>query len=296
MTYLRAIRQPRLRWIATAVLVVSLTGLLLSQVGAADAAGSATAGTMARAAATTSHGEAKPTVVLVHGAWADSGSWDQVAAHLQRQGYTVVAFPNPLRGLPDDSAYLAAFLETISGPSVLVGHSYGGAVITNAATGNPGVKALVYVDAFIPAQGETIAQLVGAQPGSCVADDPTQIFDLVPYPGAPPGAVDAYVKQRVFPSCFANDLPARKAAVLAATQRPASTVILGQPSGPPAWAEIPSWALVGTIDRVIPPATQLFMAERAGARIVKVKASHLPMVSHPGAVARLIVAAARSTS
>jgi pimeloyl-ACP methyl ester carboxylesterase len=167
MTYLRAIRQPRLRWIATAVLVVSLTGLLLSQVGAADAAGSATAGTMARAAATTSHGEAKPTVVLVHGAWADSGSWDQVAARLQRQGYTVIASPNPLRGLPEDGAYLAAFLETISGPVVLVGHSYGGAVITNAATGNPGVKALVYVDAFIPAQGETIAQLIGARPGSC---------------------------------------------------------------------------------------------------------------------------------
>jgi pimeloyl-ACP methyl ester carboxylesterase len=176
MTYLRAIRQPRLRWIATAVLVVSLTGLLLSQVGAADAAGSATAGTMARAAATTSHGEAKPTVVLVHGAWADSGSWDQVAARLQRQGYTVVAFPNPLRGLPDDSAYLAAFLGTISGPIVLVGHSYGGAVITNAAN----VKALVYVDAFIPDQGQTLLELAIAEPGSCVAGDPVLLHGI-PY-------------------------------------------------------------------------------------------------------------------
>jgi pimeloyl-ACP methyl ester carboxylesterase len=295
MTYLRAIRQPRLRWIVTAALLASLTGLVLSQVGAADAAGTARAGS-APAGATTRHGGSKPIVVLVHGAWADSGSWDQVVARLQRQGYTVVAFPNPLRGLPDDSAYLAAFLSTISGPVVLVGHSYGGAVITNAATGNANVKALVYVDAFIPAEGETIAQLIGARPGSCVAGDPTQIFDLVPYPGAPPGAVDAYVKQSLFPSCFANDLPARKAAVLAATQRPASTVIIGQPSAPPAWAEIPSWALVGTLDRVIPPATQLFMAERADARIVKVKASHLSMVSHPGAVTRLIVAAARSTS
>jgi pimeloyl-ACP methyl ester carboxylesterase len=226
---------------------------------------------------------------------ADSGSWDGVVARLQRQGYTVVAFPNPLRGLPDDSAYLAAFLGTISGPIVLVGHSYGGAVITNAATGNTNVKALVYVDAFIPAQGETIAQLVGAQPGSCVAGDPTQIFDLVPYPGAPPGAVDAYVKQSLFPSCFANDLPVKQAAVLAATQRPASTVILGQPSGPPAWADIPSWALVGTADHVIPPAAQLFMAQRAGARIVEVKASHLSMISHPAAVTRLIIAAARSS-
>jgi pimeloyl-ACP methyl ester carboxylesterase len=294
MTYLRAIRQPKLRWIVTAALLASLAGLVLSQIGAADAAGSTTAGA-ARADAATSHGGAKPTVVLVHGAWADSGSWDQVVARLQRQGYTVIAFPNPLRGLPDDSAYLAAFLQTISGPIVLVGHSYGGTVITNAATGNTNVKALVYVDAFIPAEGETVGQLAGLEPGSCVGGDPTQVFDLVPYPGAPPGAVDAYVKQSLFPSCFANDLPAKQAAVLAATQRPFSTVILGQPSGPPAWVDIPSWALVGTVDRVIPPAAQRFMAERAGARLVEVKASHLSMISQPGAVTRLIIAAARSS-
>jgi pimeloyl-ACP methyl ester carboxylesterase len=128
-----------------------------------------------------------------------------------------------------------------------------------------------------------------------VLGPPTEIFDLRPIPGAPPGVVDAYIKQGLFPSCFANDLPAKQAAVLAATQRPGSTLTLGQPSGPPAWAEIPSWALVGTVDRVILPATQLFMAERAGARIVKVKASHLSMISQPGAVTRLIVTAARST-
>jgi pimeloyl-ACP methyl ester carboxylesterase len=296
MTSLRAIHRPGLRWVVTPLLLLGLTGLALSRIGAADAANAADAGAPATARAAASHQGSKPTVVLVHGAWADSGSWDQVVARLQRQGYRVVAFPTPLRGLPDDSAYLAAFLQSVGGRIVLVGHSYGGAVITNAATGNLDVKALVYVDAFLPAQGETIAQLVGAQPGSCVAGDPTQIFDLVPYPGAPPGAVDAYVKQSVFPSCFANDLPARKAAVLAATQRPASTVILGQPSGPPAWADIPSWALVGTADRVIPPATQLAMAERAHARIVTVKASHLPMVSRPEAVTRLILAAARSVS
>jgi pimeloyl-ACP methyl ester carboxylesterase len=276
MTYLRANRQPRLRWIITVALLAGLAGLVLSQVGAGPVAAGPAAAGAARAGAATSQGGSKPTVVLVHGAWADSGSWDQVVARLQSRGYTVIAFPNPLRGLPDDSAYLAAFLETISGPIVLVGHSYGGAVITNAATGNANVKALVYVDAFLPAQGETIA--------------------LRPYPGAPPGAVDSYVKQSVFPSCFANDLPARTAAVLAATQRPASTVIIGQPSGPPAWAEIPSWALVGTADRVIPPAEQLFMAQRAHAHIVKIKASHLPMVSRPGAVTRLILAAARSTA
>ena len=294
MTHLRTIRQPRLRWIVTAALLASLAGLVLSQVGAADAAGSRTAGA-ATADAATAHGGSKPTVVLVHGAWADSGSWDQVVARLQRQGYTVIAFPNPLRGLPDDSAYLAAFLSSVPGPIVLVGHSYGGAVITNAATGNTSVKALVYVDAFLPAEGDTIVQLIGTPPGSCVGGDPTQVFDLRPIPGAPPEVVDAYIKQSLFPSCFANDLPAKQAAVLAATQRPASTVILGQPSGPPAWAEIPSWALVGTVDRVIPPAAQLIMAERAGARIVEVKASHLSMISHPGAVTRLIVAGARSS-
>jgi len=234
--------------------------------------------------------------VLVHGTWADSGSWGQVVARLQRQDYTVIAFPNPLRSLPDDSAYLAAFLSSVPGPIVLVGHSYGGAVVTNAATGNPNVKALVYVDAFLPAEGETIPQLLGTPPGSCVGGDPTEIFDLRPIPGAPPEVVDAYVKQSLFPSCFANDLPAKQAAVLAATQRPASTFTLGQPSGSPAWAEIPSWALIGTVDRVILPATQLFMAERAGARIVEIKASHLPMVSQPGAVTRLIVAAARATN
>jgi pimeloyl-ACP methyl ester carboxylesterase len=295
MTYLRTIRQPKLRWIVTAALLASLAGLVLSQVAAADAAGSATAGA-ATARGGTSHGGSKPTVVLVHGAWADSGSWDQVVARLQRQGYPVIAFPTPLRSLPDDSAYLAAFLSSVPGPIVLVGHSYGGAVITNAATGNENVKALMYVDAFLPAEGETLAQLLGTPPGSCVLGDPTQIFDLRPIPGAPPGVVDAYVKQSLFPSCFANDLPAKQAAVLAATQRPISTVTLGQPSGPPAWADIPSWALVGTVDRVILPATQLFMAERAGARIVKVKASHLSMISRPGAVTRLIVTAARATS
>jgi pimeloyl-ACP methyl ester carboxylesterase len=295
MPDLRAIRQPRLRWIVTAVLLASLAGLVLSQVGAADAAGSATARS-ATAGAAIAPGGSKPTVVLVHGAWADSGSWDQVVARLQRQGYPVIAFPNPLRSLPDDSAYLAAFLSSVPGPIVLVGHSYGGAVITNAATGNENVKALVYVDAFLPDEGETLGELLGTPPGSCVLGDPTQIFDLRPIPGAPPGVVDAYVKQSLFPSCFANDLPAKQAAVLAATQRPISTVTLGQPSGPPAWAEIPSWALVGTVDRVILPATQRFMAERAGARIVEIKASHLSMISQPGAVARLIVAAARATS
>src|SRR6266540_4896294 len=158
MTAIRALRQNRLRWIVLAALLASLTGLLLSQFGPAAANAAATR----PAGAATPQGGAKPTIVLVHGAWAHNGSWDGVVALLQAGGYTVAAPPNPLRGLPDDAAYLAAFLASVPGPMVVVGHSYGGAVITNAATGNPNVTALVYVDAFIPAQDETLLQLVSA--------------------------------------------------------------------------------------------------------------------------------------
>jgi pimeloyl-ACP methyl ester carboxylesterase len=235
--------------------------------------------------------------VLEHGAWANGSSWDGVVQRLQRDGYTVDVPPNPLQGLPYDSAYLADYLHTITGPIILVGHSYGGAVITNAATGDAQVKALVYVDAFAPAQGQTVGQLASAVPGSCVvAANPTTIFNLAPYPGAPAGAFDAYVKQSLFPSCFANGLPASEAKMLAATQEPLSTVALSQPSGVPAWKTIPSWAVVGTADRVIPPAEQLAMARQAGARITKVKAPHLSMISDPGVVTQVILKAAHATS
>ena len=238
-----------------------------------------------------------PTIVLVHGAWANGSSWDGVAQRLQRDGYTVDVPVNPLQGLAYDPVYLADFLHSISGPIVLVGHSYGGAVITNAATGNAQVKALVYVDAFAPAKGQTLGGLVSTVPGSCVvAADPTTIFNLAPYPGAPAGVYDAYVKQSLFPSCFANGLPAKEAQRLAATQEPLSTIALGQPSGVPAWLTIPSWAVVGTADRVIPPAEQLAMARQAGARITEVDAPHLSMVSDPGVVTRVIVQAANATS
>ena len=139
---------------------------------------------------------AKPTIVLEHGAWADASSWSRVVKLLQADGYTVDAPPNPLRGLSTDTETLSDYLSTIAGPIVLVGHSYGGAVITDAATGNPNVKALVYIDAFAPAEGETLQQLVGAQPGSALAvADPTTVFNLVPYPNAPAGDVDTYLKQ-----------------------------------------------------------------------------------------------------
>lgn len=237
--------------------------------------------------------EGKPTVVLVHGAWADSSSWAKVVRRLQHDGYTVEVPANPLRALTSDSAYLASYLDTISGPVVLVGHSYGGAVITNAATGDSDVEALVYIDAFVPDEGETVVQLATAEPGSAIGGDPATVFDAVPIPGSP-GDVDLYVKKSVFPDAFAHDLPRKTAMVLAAVQRPVAFSALVTPSGAPAWATIPSWYLVGTLDRVLPPAAQRFMAERADAATVEVKASHLPMVSRPGAVTRLILDAAET--
>ncbi len=243
--------------------------------------------------------KSRPTIVLVHGAWADGSSWNGVTARLQADGYTVYAVPNTLRGLSADSAYVASFLNTITGPIILVGHSYGGAVITNAATGNPNVKGLVYIDAFVPDQGETLLGLASTPPppgqaGSCLGGDPTTVFNFVPYPGAQNGDVDLYIKPELFPSCFANDLPVRQARVLAASQRPITFSALLEPSGTPAWKTIRSWYLVGTLDKVIPPYAQLFMAQRANATIVQVAASHPSMISHPDAATDLIEKAART--
>jgi pimeloyl-ACP methyl ester carboxylesterase len=240
----------------------------------------------------------KPVIVLEHGAWADASSWDEVIAGLQRHGFTVYAPPNPLRGLPQDSAYLHDFLTqnmALQGkPVILVGHSYGGAVITNAAVGDPEVKALVFVDAFIPDQGETLQDLASAQPGSCLGN-PADVFNFVPYPGGPPGDVDTYIKPDVVPGCFASGLPAPQAAVIAATQRPLAASTLGEPSGPPAWKTIPSWAVVGTADLVIPPAELTFMAQRAGAHITDVNAGHLSMISRANTVTKVIIDAASAT-
>ena len=244
-------------------------------------------------------GGQKPVIVLEHGAWADASSWDKVVLRLQEDGFTVYAPPNTLRGLPQDSVYLHAFLTqnaALAGqPVVLVGHSYGGAVITNAAVGDPAVKALVYVDAFIPDQGETLAQLVSAQPGSCLGGNPADVFNFVPIPDGG-GDVDTYIKPSLVPGCFASGLPRSQAAVIAAIQRPLAASTLNEPSGTPAWKTIPSWAVIGTADRVIPPAELTFMAQRAGARITDVPAGHLSMIADPGTVARVIERAARSES
>lgn len=257
-------------------------------------------GASARAQASKANNSGQ-TIVLVHGAWADSAGWNGVTSRLQADGYTVWAVPNPLRGLSSDAAYVASILNTIPGPIILVAHSYGGAVITNAATGNPNVKALVYIDGFAPDEGETGFDLLGMEPPpgaspSCVLADPATIFNVVSYPGAPSGDFDLYLKPEVYPSCFANTIAAKQAAVLAASQRPITFSASAEPSGPPAWKTIPSWYLVGTLDNVIPPYVQIFMAERANAQIVQVKAPHPAMISNPQAVADLIETAAQAVA
>jgi pimeloyl-ACP methyl ester carboxylesterase len=158
------------------------------------------------------------------------------------------------------------------------------------------VQALVYVDAFIPDDGQNVFELAAAQPGSMVIGDPNAIFDGRPYPGAPAGDFDLYIKQSLFPTAFANDLPAKTGMALAAGQRPLSFLGAQEPSGPPAWATIPSWALIGTLDNVIPPAEQRIMTANAGATTVEVAASHLSMLSQSGAVASLIEQAAHASS
>jgi pimeloyl-ACP methyl ester carboxylesterase len=269
--------------------LVLLAAVLAVVAAATPAHAALTGGASASAAAT----KAKPTVVLVHGAWADGSSWSGVIRRLQRAGYPVRVPPNPLRSLPGDSATVADFLATIKGPIVLAGHSYGGAVITNAATGNRNVKALVYVNAFAPDKGEEVLPLAG--PNSALAVDPKTVFDAVPYPGAPAGDVDLYLKRHVFLTSFASGVPTRTADVLYAHQRPATLSSGNQPSGVPAWKTIPSWYLVGTKDLIIPAAQQRFMANRAGSHIVEVNAGHLSLISRPGAVTALIVRAAHAT-
>ncbi|MFE4628754.1 alpha/beta fold hydrolase [Streptomyces mirabilis] len=254
------------------------------------------------AAATTSspahqQGSAKPTIVLVHGAWADNSSWSGEVQRLQAAGYTVAVAPTPLRGLSEDSDYLKSFLASISGPIVLVGHSYGGSVITNAATGNAAVKALVYIDAYIPDTGQSAAELSGPDAAlSGAATDPASVFNLVPYPGAPAGVVDTYVLPQVFISGFAADLPTAQAAVLAASQTPTSLKAITEPSGTPAWKTIPSWALVGKQDKVIPPAQQRAMAAHAGSHVTEINSSHLSLISHPAQTTALILTAARAAN
>lgn len=282
--------------VAAGALAASLLLSGAAPTSGGDDPGGATAAAQAKAAeAAALAGDRrvpKPTIVLVHGAWADASGWQVEIAALTKAGYPVIAPANPLRGLSSDSAYLRSLLETIPGPVVLVGHSYGGAVITNAATGLPNVKALVYIAAFVPAAGEPVAQLAGQFPGSLVTDD---ALDARPYTLADgTGGVDLYLKASVFRDAFAADLPRSVTTVLASAQRPWSLAAFTEPSGAPAWTTIPSWYLVATADHAIPPAAQRFMAQRAGSTVVEVRSSHAALISHPAQTVALIVKAAHS--
>ncbi|MFS0867364.1 alpha/beta hydrolase [Microbacterium sp. 179-B 1A2 NHS] len=232
----------------------------------------------------------KPTVVLVHGAFADSSGWNLVTPALQAAGYPVLAFSNPLRGVAYDSQYLRDFLTTITGPIVLVGHSYGGAVITNAASGNTQVKSLVYIAAYALDEGESVAA------ANALGGGHTEVTDhlvIRPFPGAAEGDADAYIDPAHFPRLFAQDVPKVLAKTMAGSQRPGSYASLVSPSGEPAWKTIPSWYLVAKQDRIIPPEAERVMAERANATTVEVNTSHVPMLSKPSSVIKLITQATR---
>ena len=238
---------------------------------------------------------AKPTIVLVHGAWADGSSWNGVSTELQGQGFTVLTPPNLLRGVTTDAPYVASFLaQRTNGPVVLVGHSYGGFVITNAALAGGDVKALVYVDAFMPDEGETVFGILGGSGSAFDIPDPTTVFDIVGYPGAPEGDAEAFLKPDTVHASFAQDLPEADRWLIVESQRPITLGANTTPSGDPGWSSLPSWAVVGTEDRVIPPGAQRSMAERAGATITEVAGSHVSMVSKPQVTIDAILAAAAS--
>jgi pimeloyl-ACP methyl ester carboxylesterase len=273
------------------------TTLLASGVALAAVVGlSTTAPAFASSSTDSPHDVAKPTIVLVHGAWADASSFAPVTEKLQRDGYTVLNAPNPLRGLASDAANVAAFVnQDTTGPVVLVGHSYGGSVITNAATTTPRVKALVYVDAYAPAKGESVITLTGAEPGSALAvADPSTVFNFVAYPHARNGDVETYIKPELFKAIFAAKLPSAETRELAASQLPVTLSALKAPSKAPAWNQIKSYFFIGTDDKVIPAAEQVAMAKRAHGVIVERPVDHLSMLEAPNQISALVEQAATS--
>lgn len=235
----------------------------------------------------------RPTVVLVHGAFADSSSWNGVIEQLEADGYPVIAAANPLRGLASDAAYVRSVVDSVDGPVVLAGHSYGGSVISEAADRSPHVKALVYVASFILEAGESTGQLAAKFPGAELAP----ALNAVPYPLPEGGTADElYIKQDQFAAVFAADVPADVATLMAATQRPIAAAALADPATKAAWKTIPSWNMVTTKDLAIPAESMRFMGERAKSHTVEIDASHAVTVSQPGAVADLIDQAAGATN
>jgi pimeloyl-ACP methyl ester carboxylesterase len=230
----------------------------------------------------------QPTIVLVHGAFAESASWDRVIDPLVAEGHRVVATANPLRGLASDAGSVRDLVRSIEGPVVLVAHSYGGAVMSNVDSDAGDIAGLVYVNGFAPEPGENCFGLAGMYPGSMLGEETAR---LVPRSD---GTTDLYIAPGSFHDVFCQDLPASEAARMAATQRPATQEALVEPSGDPLWKDVPSWFLIGEEDRIIPPALQRHMAQRAGARrTVEIPgASHAACVSQPDAVVQLILQAA----
>ena len=235
----------------------------------------------------------KPTVVFVHGAFAESASWNPVIEQLAARGLTTVAVANPLRSLTGDAAYVRDVIAGIDTPVVLVGHSYGGMVITEAAARNDAVVALVYVAAFAPDHGESALTLSTQFPGSTLPDA------LGAYPVST-GGNELFIRPEVFHHQFAADVPAAPAALMAATQRPVTEAALseGLPTDAPAWKHIPSWFVFGTTDLNVPEALQHFMAERAGSEgtCAIAGASHAVSVSRPEMVTAAVVDAVAAVS
>ena len=229
----------------------------------------------------------KPTIVLVHGAFADSSSWNGVIADLQRDGYPVIAAANPLRGIASDAAYVAAVVKSVKGPVVLVGHSYGGAVISEAAAGAGNVKALVFVDAFALDVGESVGAIGEKFPGSPLGG----ALNATPLPD---GGQDLSVRADAFGAVFAPDVPADAARVAAVEQRPVAAAAFGEKATAAAWKTIPSWFVYGSSDQAIVPPALAFMADRAHSRktVIVPGGSHVTLISHPHEVASLIEAAA----
>ncbi|MEU8689979.1 alpha/beta hydrolase [Streptomyces sp. NPDC048665] len=282
-----SIRSGRKR-VVTGVVSTLTAGLALGAFALSGAANGATE--TAEAAGAGRH--AKPTIVLEHGAFADGSGWNGVIAELRADGYPVVAAANPLRGPASDSAALRTVLDHIKGPEIVVGHSYGGDVISEAAINDPQVKALVYVAAFLPAPGESALELTNKYPGSTLP----AALDPVTYKQADgTTATDLYIQQGKFHDQFAADVPAAQAALMAAEQRPIAQAALEEKATSAAWKTKPSWDVVTTQDLNIPPAVQRFMAKRAHAHTTEVAASHSVAVSHPRLVADVIERAARAT-
>jgi len=227
--------------------------------------------------------DSKTSIVLVHGAFADGSSWNKVIPLLEAEGFTVTAVQNPLKSLSEDVATTKRVLDAQKGDVVLVGHSYGGAVITEAAAGNSKVKALVYVAAFAPDAGETLGALGERFPapplGTAVVPDSAGFL---------------YIDRAKVADVFANDLPKEEAALLAATQKPLAAAIFGEPLKAAAWKSIPSWYVVSTQDKAINPDLERFMAKRMNAKTKELKASHVSFISNAPEIAKVIESAAAS--